>query len=133
MKVYINIHMEHERKVCGECKAVITLSCKHKGKIVRKNIDWQEKDVTENEAAALACIVALKEILSPCEVEISINNRYVINSAGYLSEWEKNGWKRSQQRPIKNLKLWQQLYVLLNIHKVKFKEKRDKDEKHNAE
>jgi ribonuclease HI len=39
---------------------------------------------------------------------------------GWLSNWERNGWKTSSKKPVKNAHLWRELLKLAKRHDVKW-------------
>lgn len=104
----------------GTGHARITLHCVCNGEDKAQKKELHQENVTRNEFALSACICAMKELVYPCEVHISVNNPYVTASSGRIKEWHDNDWKRSGGKPVKNLKLWQQLYMLMEIHNVTF-------------
>ena len=69
-----------------------------------------------------AVIEGLKLLKYPCEVELYSDSSYVVNSfeQGWIYNWIKNNWKTSGNEEVKNKELWQELYALTKIHKVKF-------------
>ena len=64
----------------------------------------------------------MKEALSilkrPCEVTLYSDSAYVVNSIskGWLEGWKQKGWRK--KGGIANLELWQEVYELLQKHKV---------------
>lgn len=134
MKVDIDIMITHIGNPIGQGTghAEIKLHCVYKGEDRENTLEIDQDKVTQNEFALTACIRAMKELVFPCDVDIHINNQYIISSSAYVGIWESNGWKRKGNKQVKNLKLWQQLYMLLNIHRVKFSELEVEHEKHNA-
>ena len=39
---------------------------------------------------------------------------------GWIYNWQKNNWKTADKKPVKNKEIWQEIYNLTKIHKVKF-------------
>ena len=39
---------------------------------------------------------------------------------GWYRNWEKNGWKTSQKKPVENQELWKELLALVRQHQVQF-------------
>ena len=39
---------------------------------------------------------------------------------GWVSNWQKNGWKTSNRKPVLNVDLWKELLILLKVHDVTF-------------
>ena len=88
----------------------------------RKEISGGKKDTTNNIMELTAVIEGLKMLKYPCEVEIYSDSAYVVNgfNQGWIYNWVKNNWKTSGKEPVKNKEIWQELYELTKIHKVKF-------------
>ncbi|MFR8234330.1 MAG: ribonuclease HI [Clostridia bacterium] len=88
----------------------------------RKEISGGKKDTTNNIMELTAVIEGLKMLKYPCEVEVYSDSAYVVNgfNQGWIYNWVKNNWKTSGKEPVKNKEIWQELYDLTKIHKVKF-------------
>lgn len=88
----------------------------------RKEISGGKKDTTNNIMELTAVIEGLKMLKYPCEVELYSDSAYVVNgfNQGWIYNWVKSNWKTSGKEPVKNKEIWQELYDLTKIHKVKF-------------
>ena len=88
----------------------------------RKEISGGKKDTTNNIMELTAVIEGLKMLKYPCEVELYSDSAYVVNgfNLGWIYNWVKNNWKTSGKEPVKNKEIWQEIYDLTKIHKVKF-------------
>ena len=88
----------------------------------KKEISGGKKDTTNNVMELTAVIEGLKLLKYPCEVELYSDSSYVVNSfkQGWIYNWIKNNWRTSGNEAVKNKELWQELYALTKIHKVKF-------------
>ena len=88
----------------------------------KKEISGVKKDTTNNIMELTAVIEGLKMLKFPCEVELYSDSAYVVNgfNQGWIYNWVKNNWKTSGKEPVKNKEIWQELYELTKIHKVKF-------------
>ncbi len=88
----------------------------------KKEISGGSKSTTNNIMELTAVIEGLKLLKYPCEVELYSDSSYVVNcfEQGWIYNWIKNNWKTSGKEPVKNKELWQELYELTKIHKVKF-------------
>ncbi|MBQ3876613.1 MAG: ribonuclease HI [Oscillospiraceae bacterium] len=87
-----------------------------------KEIFGALKETTNNRMELTAVIMALKTLKEPCEVEIFSDSKYVVDSfkKGWISNWQKNGWKTSNRKPVLNVDLWKELLILLKVHDVTF-------------
>lgn len=77
---------------------------------------------TNNRMELLATIVALEKCPKNSSVEIYSDSSYVINAINqnWLQNWQKNGWKTANKKPVKNKDLWKKLLVQLKNHKIKW-------------
>ena len=101
---------------------------------VKKEISGGSKNTTNNIMEITAVIEALKNLKKACEVDLYSDSAYVVNAFnnGWIYNWIKNNWKTSGKEPVKNKELWQELYELTKVHKVKFiKVKGHSDNKFN--
>ena len=67
--------------------------------------------------AAIQGLEALKE---PCQVALYTDSQYLSKAVtqGWLVSWKKNGWKKSDKKPVLNIDLWQALDAQLTRHQV---------------
>lgn len=94
------------------------LRCKGK----EREICGGEASTTNNRMELMGVIAALSELKYPCEVTLTTDSRYVVDSItkGWVYGWQKNGWKKSDKSPALNVDLWERLLPLLKTHKVEF-------------
>ncbi len=88
----------------------------------KKEISGNSPDTTNNIMEMTAVIEALKLLKYPCIVKLYSDSAYVVNAfeKGWIYNWRKNNWKTADKQPVKNQKLWEELYSLTQIHKVNF-------------
>ena len=87
-----------------------------------KVISGGDKNTTNNRMELMAAIEGLKAIKEPCEVDLYTDSAYVCNAfaQGWITNWIMKGWKGSNNKPVLNRELWEELISLTNIHKVNF-------------
>lgn len=87
-----------------------------------KVISGGEKQTTNNRMELSAVLNALAALKEPCEVSLTSDSRYVIDSIskGWVYSWQKKGWKKADGKPALNVDLWQPLLEQLERHKVNF-------------
>ena len=87
-----------------------------------KEISGADKDTTNNIMEITAVLEALKLLKEECEVKIYSDSAYVVNAfnQGWIYNWKKNNWKTASKEPVKNQELWEELYSLVQKHKVEF-------------
>ncbi len=87
-----------------------------------KEISGGEHLTTNNRMELLGVITALSALKEPCEVTLTTDSKYVVDSItkGWVYNWQKKNWLKSANNPTPNADLWQKLLPLLKIHKVNF-------------
>jgi len=77
---------------------------------------------TNNRMEVLAVIEALDALRRTCTVEVWSDSQYLCHAVnkGWLTSWQKKGWKTSDKKPVKNRDLWERLLPLLRRHTVTF-------------
>ncbi len=86
-----------------------------------KEITGGEPDTTNNRMELRAAIEALRSLNRPCQVRLSTDSTYVKDGiTDWILKWQKNGWKTSAKKPVKNVDLWQALVAALEPHDVKW-------------
>ena len=92
------------------------------GREKQNNISGKVKETTNNRMELTAPIMALKNIKSKSEITIYTDSTYVKNGiTEWIKKWEKNGWKNSNKKPVKNKDLWIKLNQLCQNNKVIWK------------
>jgi len=88
----------------------------------QNNISGKVKETTNNRMELMAPIMALKKIKFKSDVTIFTDSTYVKNGiTEWIKKWEKNGWKNSKKKPVKNKDLWIKLNKLCQKNKVIWK------------
>ena len=88
----------------------------------KKEICGGETETTNNRMEMLAVINGLKALKVKCKANVYSDSAYVVNSItnGWIYGWAKNGWKKADNKPVKNRELWEELLSLLKKHEVEF-------------
>ena len=91
-------------------------------KDAKKEISGGKKETTNNIMELTAALEGLKMLKYPCEVELYSDSAYLVNgfNQGWIENWKNNNWKTSNKEPVKNKEIWEEIYNLTQIHKVKF-------------
>jgi ribonuclease HI len=81
-----------------------------------------ELSTTNNRMEVMAVIVGLKRLKYACKVDVYSDSAYTVNAFlnGWIYSWKKNGWKKSDGKPVLNSDLWEELYSLTTLHEVTF-------------
>ena len=58
----------------------------------------------------------------PCEVTLTSDSKYLVDSVtkGWVNNWKRKGWHKSDGAPALNVDLWEELLAELERHTVKF-------------
>ncbi len=97
-----------------------------------RNISWGIKEtskvkVTNQVCELLGCIKALETVVSTEKIankhiEIRTDSMYIVNTINdWAKKWEKNNWKKADNKPIQNEDLVKKLYYLAINLGVKFR------------
>ena len=80
-----------------------------------------DKETTNNRMELTAVIEALKKLKEKCDVTIYTDSKYVADAflQGWICGWIKNGWKKSDKKPVLNPELWQELLTEIRKHEYK--------------
>ena len=74
------------------------------------SLSGKEKSTTNNRMELMAPIMALKKIRRSSEIVIYTDSTYLKNGITiWIKNWEKNGWKNANKKPVKNKDLWVEL------------------------
>lgn len=89
---------------------------------VYKEISGGEADTTNNRMELTAVISALSILKEPCEVTLTSDSKYVLDSItkGWAKSWKAKGWIKPDKRPALNPDLWEKLLDECDRHKIDF-------------
>lgn len=92
------------------------LMCKTK----EKRMSGFEENTTNNKMELTAVIEGIKAIKKSCNLTIYTDSAYVHNAftQGWIENWQNNGFKNAQKKPVANKELWLELISLLEKHQV---------------
>ena len=87
-----------------------------------KQISRGYRKTTNNRMELMAAIEALKLLKEPCNVELYSDSKYLTDAINqkWLVSWQKNGWKKSDKKPVLNADLWGEIVRLTDMHNVTF-------------
>ena len=90
------------------------------GKYHEKELTAGYKLTTNNRMELLAVIVGLEALKKPCKIKITSDSKYFIDAfeQKWIDNWQKNNWKTSSKKPVKNVDLWQRLINAMTPHDI---------------
>ncbi|MEJ7776225.1 MAG: ribonuclease HI [Sphingomicrobium sp.] len=76
---------------------------------------------TNNRMELVAAIRALQALKRPCRVELHTDSVYVRDGiTKWIHGWQRNGWRTSDRKPVKNEELWRELLDAVATHQVRW-------------
>ena len=76
---------------------------------------------TNNRMELRAAVNALRSLKHPCRVDFYTDSRYLQQGiTRWLANWQANGWRTTNKKPVKNRDLWQELAAALQQHNVRW-------------
>ena len=81
-----------------------------------------EPQTTNNRMELMAAIAGMEALKEPCEIVLTSDSKYLTDAInkGWLENWKKNGWRKSDKSAVLNVELWQRIDELISIHRVSF-------------
>jgi len=80
------------------------------------------KKTTNNRMELMGVITGLECLNRPCDVEVVSDSKYVTDAFNqkWIDNWIKNGWRKSDKKPVLNVDLWKRLLEAMKEHNVSF-------------
>ncbi len=84
-----------------------------------KELSGQFRQTTNNRMELRAAMEALEALKRPGLVEIHTDSEYLRNGiTKWIHGWQRNGWRTTDKKPVKNQDLWRRLLVALGRHQA---------------
>ena len=84
-----------------------------------KELHGGEPQTTNNRMELMAAIQALEALNRPSRVQLHTDSTYLLNGiTKWIAAWQRNGWRTSARKPVKNEDLWRRLVEAMNGHEV---------------
>lgn len=84
-----------------------------------KELSGGDAHTTNNRMELTAAIRALQALTRPCKVVLHTDSQYVVKGiTEWLPGWKRRGWKNSQNKPVENRELWEELDAATKPHKI---------------
>jgi len=86
---------------------------------VTKEIYGSAARVTNNQMEMQAAIEALKILKKPCKIKIYTDSVYLQKGiTEWVHNWQKNNWRKRDNKPVKNADLWRNLKQEIEKHDI---------------
>jgi ribonuclease HI len=88
----------------------------------RREMSGGADATTNNRMELTAAIESLESLRSTCRVELFTDSTYLRNGVSrWMAGWKRNGWRRKDGDPVKNVDLWQRLESATGRHDVRWR------------
>ena len=88
----------------------------------QKELSGAEANTTNNRMELMAAIKGLQALTKPSDVILTTDSQYVrLGMTTWLANWQKRGWRKADNKPVKNADLWQELVDAAEKHKVEWR------------
>jgi len=86
---------------------------------VEKELSGKDPATTNNRMELMAAIMALNALTESCSVTLYTDSRYVMDGiTKWMKNWKIKNWRTADNKPVKNIDLWQQLDAAAAVHKI---------------
>lgn len=86
-----------------------------------KELYGGELETTNNRMELMAVIQALESLTRPVRARIHTDSQYVQKGMSeWIHNWKRRNWRTVDNKPIKNLDLWQRLDELVPQHNIEW-------------
>ncbi|MDO8885189.1 MAG: ribonuclease HI [Pseudotabrizicola sp.] len=90
--------------------------------VKERELQGGEPDTTNNRMELMAAISALEALSRASDLIIVTDSAYVKNGVTtWIHGWKRRGWKTADNKPVKNIELWQRLEAAQARHKVEWR------------
>ena len=87
-----------------------------------KELKGGAANTTNNRMELMAAIEGLKALKRPCRVTLYTDSIYVRDGiTRWVHNWQRNGWRTSDKKPVKNAELWQALVEAAQPHRIEWR------------
>jgi ribonuclease HI len=86
---------------------------------VEKELSGSEPYTTNNRMEMLAAIMGLEALKRRCRVRLYSDSQYLRDGiTRWIDNWKRRGWRTADNKPVKNIDLWQRLDRAAAGHEV---------------
>jgi ribonuclease HI len=78
-------------------------------------------NTTNNRMEMMAVVQALRQLKRPCKIRIVTDSHYLVKGmTEWMPRWIRRNWKNSQNKPVMNRDLWEELVRLCGTHQIEW-------------
>lgn len=87
-----------------------------------KELSGSMPQTTNNRMELFAVISGLGALKERCQVAVYSDSSYVVDAFNkkWVDNWQKNGWKTADKKPVENQDLWRLLLLTMRKHEVSY-------------
>lgn len=87
-----------------------------------KEVSGSMPQTTNNRMELFAVISGLGTLKQGCRVAVHSDSTYVVDAfnKGWVDNWQKNGWRTADKKPVENQDLWRLLLLTMRRHQVTY-------------
>jgi len=86
-----------------------------------KELSGYDPATTNNRMELMAVIEALALLERPVRARIHTDSQYVQKGiSDWITSWKRRGWRTADNKPVKNVDLWQRLDALAAGHQIEW-------------
>jgi ribonuclease HI len=88
---------------------------------VERELSGSEPATTNNRMEMMAAIMGLEALKRRCRVRFYSDSQYLRDGiTKWIGNWKRRGWRTADNRPVKNIDLWQRLDRAAAGHEVEW-------------
>src|SRR5262249_19368291 len=87
-----------------------------------RELSGSEPSTTNNRMELTALLEGLRALKRPARVRVLSDSAYLVHAHthGWLDNWQRNGWRKADKKPVENRDLWEAILVAEAPHEVAF-------------
>jgi len=88
---------------------------------VEREMSGGEEHTTNNRMEMMAAIVALESLTRGVHARLYTDSTYLRHGImKWLPRWKRRGWRTADNKPVKNVDLWQRLEKAIAAHRIEW-------------
>lgn len=94
-----------------------------KGEVHLRGINTVHEANTKNELELKACLSGLRPLKKKCKANLYMKSTYIESALrnGWIDIWRENEWKKKNGKPLANVRGWQLMSLMTEMHQIEVK------------